>query len=69
MQGYWVAASVATATVIMLTRWPSELPSVTLLCSFGALLGMALLAPLILFLSLRIGPIGLILNTMDVFRR
>ena len=69
MQGYWAAASVASAIVIMLIRWPSELPSVTVMCSFGALFGMALLTPLILLRSLRIGPINLILNTMDAFRR
>ena len=69
MQGYWAAASVASAIVIMLIRWPSELPPVTVMCSLGALLGMAVLTPLILFLSLRIGPINLILKTMDAFRR
>jgi len=69
MQGYWVAASMASAIVIMLIRWPNEWPSVTVMCSFGALFGMALLTPLILFLSLRIDPINLIFTTMDVFRR
>lgn len=69
MQGYWIAASVASAIVIMLIRWPGELPPAAVMCSFGALFGMALLATLILFRSLRIGPINLILNTMDAFRR
>jgi predicted anti-sigma-YlaC factor YlaD len=69
MQGYWAAASVASAFVIMLIRWPGELPSVPVMCSFGAVFGMALLTPLILFLSLRMGPMNLILNTMNAFRR
>ena len=69
MQGYWIAAGVASAIVIMVIRWPGELPSAAVMCSFGALFGMALIAPLILFLSLRVGPISLILNTMDAFRR
>lgn len=69
MQGYWVAASVASAIVMMLIRWPSELPSVPVICSFGAVFGIALLPPLILFLSLRIGTMNLLLKTMDAFRR
>jgi predicted anti-sigma-YlaC factor YlaD len=69
MQGYWVAASLASVIVMMLVRWPSELPSVPVMCSLGAVFGVALLTPLILFLSLRIGPLGLILKTMEALRR
>ena len=59
----------ASAIVMMLIRWPSELPSVPVMCSLAAVFGMALLMPLILFLSLRIGPLDLILGTMEEFRR
>ena len=69
MQGYWAAASVASVIVILLTRWPGDVPSAPVLCSLGALFGTALLALLVLFRSLRMGPIDLILDTMDAFRR
>lgn len=69
MQGYWAAASVASGLVMMLIRWPSELPSVPVLFSFGAVFGVALLTPLILFQSLRIGPLDLILGTIEQLRR
>jgi predicted anti-sigma-YlaC factor YlaD len=69
MQGYWVAASLASMIVMLLIRWPSELPSVPAMVSLGAVFGVALLAPLILFMSLRVSPLGLILGTMDEFRR
>ena len=69
MYVYWIAASVASALVLVLVRWPSELPSTPVVCSFGVVFGMALLAPLILLLSLRIAPRNLILSTVDAFRR
>ncbi len=69
MQGYWIAAAVASVIVTMLIRWPSELPSVPVMCSLGAVFGLALLTPLTLFFKLRIGPLGLILATMEQFRR
>ncbi len=69
MQAYWIAASLASAVVVMLIRWPSELPSVPVLSVLGAVLGLALLTPLILFRVLSISPLGLILGTMEEFRR
>ncbi len=69
MQGYWIAATVASVIVMMLIRWPSELPSVLVMRYVGAVLGVALVTPLLLFLRLRIGPLGLILATMEQFRR
>lgn len=69
MQAYWAAASVAIAIVMILIRWPSELPSIPVMCCFGVAFGMILITPLILLLNLRIGPMNLILNTMDAFRR
>lgn len=69
MQGYWVAAGAACALVLTLVRWPSELPPLPVAGLFGTVLGMTLLAPLALFLSLRIGPLGLIAKTMETFRR
>ncbi len=69
MQGYWVAASVASLFVMMLIRWPSELPSVPVMFSLGGVIGVALLTPLMLLRSLRISPMDLILGTMEQFRR
>ena len=69
MQACWVAAAGASAIVIMLVRWPRELPSMQVLSCSGAVLGFALLTPLILLRSLRMGPIKLILSTIEVFRR
>ena len=69
MQAYWVTASAACVIITMLVRWPSELPPAPVACLLGTALGMALLALLVLFLSLRIGPLGLIVKTMDTFRR
>lgn len=69
MQGYWLAAGLASALVITLIRWPSGVPSVPAICSVGAVFGAALIAPLVLLLSLRTGPLRLILNTMVAFKR
>ena len=69
MQGYWIAAAVASVIVMTLIRWPSELPSVPVMCSLGVVFGLALVTPLLLFLRLPIGPLGLILATMEQFRR
>jgi len=69
MQGYWAAAGVACVLVMTLIRWPSELPPAPVVCIFGAVLGTTLLAPLALFLSLRIGPLSLIVKTVEAFRR
>jgi predicted anti-sigma-YlaC factor YlaD len=69
MRGYWVAAALASLFVISLVRWPEELPSMAVLLAVGTALGMALLAPLILLLSLRIGPLGLLLGTVEELRK
>jgi predicted anti-sigma-YlaC factor YlaD len=69
MYVYWVAASVASVLVLVLVRWPSELLSTPAVCSFGVVFGMALLTPLILFMSLRVGPLNLIVSTINAFRR
>jgi predicted anti-sigma-YlaC factor YlaD len=69
MQGYWVAAIAASVIVMMLIRWPKELPSAPIAISLAAAFGITLIAPLVLFLCLRITPLTLILNTMETFRR
>jgi predicted anti-sigma-YlaC factor YlaD len=69
MQGYWVAAIAASVIVLMLIRWPKELPSVPIAISLTAVFGVTQIAPLVLFLCLRITPLSLILNTMETFRR
>lgn len=69
MQGYWVAASAACVVVMLLTRWPSDLPPAPVVCLAAIVLGTTLLAPLVLFLTLRIGPLGLIAETINAFRR
>jgi hypothetical protein len=69
MQGYWVAASVASVCILLLIRWPSELPSVPVLCSLAAVFAVALLTPMILLRSLRTGFLDLILGTMEELRR
>jgi hypothetical protein len=69
MCAYWISASVVSALVMILIRWPNELPSVPVMCSFGAVFGMALLTPLVLLLSLRISPVSLVLSTVTTFRR
>jgi len=68
MQGYWAAASAACVLVMARIQWPSELPSMPVACLFGSVLGLALLAPLVLLRSLRIGPLDLIVKTMEAFR-
>jgi len=69
MQGYWIFAGLASVLVMMLTHWPNQLPSPLVLCSGGSVLVVALLTPLILFLSLGTDPLRLILGTLDGFRR
>ena len=69
MQGYWAAAAATCAVVMTLTRWPSELPPAPVACLFGTVLGVTLLAPLVLLLTMRIGPLGLIVKTMEALRR
>jgi len=69
MQGYWVAASVACVIVLTLTRWPMQMPSPQVTCSIGGAFAIALLTPLTLLMSLGIGPLRLILETMEAFRR
>lgn len=69
MQGYWAAASAACVLVVARIRWPSELPPTSVACIVGAVAGLALLAPLVLLRSLRIGPLDLIVKTMGAFRR
>ena len=69
MQGYWAAASVASLFVLMLIRWPSELPPAPVMFSLGVVFVVALLTPLMLLLSLRINPLDLFLGTMEQFRR
>lgn len=69
MQGYWAAASVASVIVVLSIRWPSELSSGPAGCTLGAVVGLALLTPLLLLLPLRIGPLRLVLDTMDAFRQ
>ena len=69
MQGYWAAAIVASIIVMVLIRWPSELPSPIVMWTLGAVFGAALITPLMLVRRLHIGPLGLILRTMQEFRR
>ena len=68
MQGYWVAASVAGVIVMTLTRWPEAMPSLQVAFTIGVTFAIALLTPLILLRSLSIGPLGLIIKTMEAFR-
>jgi len=69
MLGYWVAAVAACGIVVSLVRWPSELPPAPVAGLFGAVLGMTLLAPAVLLLTLRIGPLDLIAKTVQALRR
>ncbi len=69
MEAYWVAAGVIAIAVVMRIRWPGEVPSVPVLCSLGAVLGVALLTVVALLRSLRITPRGILVDTMGAFRR
>lgn len=68
MQAYWVAASAACVSITPFVRWPSEVPPAPTQYLLGMVLGMTLLTPLVLFLTLRIGPLGLIAKTMQALR-
>jgi len=68
MQGYWLAASVASVLVLLLTRWPTAAPSALTLGSVGAILAVALLTLAILLRLLRTDFLDLILGTMKVLR-
>ena len=66
MQGYWVAASLASAAVLILIRWPGDpLPAIG---AAGAAIGMVLIPAALLLLSLRIGPVRLLIGTMRALR-
>jgi hypothetical protein len=69
MLGYWAAASVASLAVVMLIRWPETAFSLPVLRSLGAVIGMMLLAVWALLRYLPIGPLRLIQETMEAFRR